>query len=148
MRSFADRVRHALCFEILGVLLITPLAALVLHHPMDQIGLVAAGSALLAMLWTGIYNWLFDLALNRLRGTTQKSWGARVLHAVLFELGLLIVLAPFIAWVLGVSLWQAVLLDFGFALFYMVYAFGFNWAWDRLFPLPEWAEDQAIKGKA
>ena len=147
MRSFRDRLRHALCFEILGILLITPLAALVLHHPMDQIGMVAAGSALLAMLWTGLYNWLFDHAMQHLRGSTQKGWRARILHAVLFETGLLIMLAPFIAWALGVGLWQAVLLDLGFALFYMVYAFGFNWGYDRLFPLPEWAADQAISGR-
>ncbi len=145
MRSFSDRLRHALCFEILGVLLITPLAALLLDHPLDQIGLVAGGSALLAMLWTGVYNWLFDLAMRARLGTTQKGWGQRVLHAILFEMGLLAMLAPFIAWALGVSLWAAVLLDIGFALFYMVYALVFNWGWDRLFPLPEWQNHPSAK---
>ncbi|MEQ9476658.1 chlorhexidine efflux transporter, partial [Marinovum algicola] len=50
---------------------------------------------------------------------------------------------PFIAWYLGISLWQAFVMDVSFALFYMVYAFGFNWAYDRLFPLPEWKTAQA-----
>ncbi|WP_149140376.1 PACE efflux transporter [Gemmobacter caeruleus] len=136
MRTFRDRLRHALAFEIIGLLIITPLAALVLHHPAGQVWLVTIGSALLAMAWTGLYHWLFDLALARLTGSTQKGWPARIVQAVLFETGLLILLAPFIAWVLGVGLWQAVLLDLGFALFYMVYALGFNWAWDRLFPAP------------
>jgi uncharacterized membrane protein len=65
----------------------------------------------------------------------------RVAHAVLFELGLLIVLMPFIAWYLGVSLMQALVMDISFALFYLVYAFFFNLAYDRIFPLPEWQEE-------
>lgn len=63
----------------------------------------------------------------------------RVAHAVLFEVGLLAVLMPFIAWYLGVSLLQALLMDASFALFYMVYAFAFNWAYDRVYPVQECA---------
>jgi uncharacterized membrane protein len=62
----------------------------------------------------------------------------RLLHAVLFEGGLLIVLMPFIVWYLGASLTQAFLMNGSFALFYMVYALGFNLVYDKLFPLPEW----------
>jgi uncharacterized membrane protein len=29
-------------------------------------------------------------------------------------------------------------MDVSFALFYVVYAFVFNWAYDRIFPLPDW----------
>ena len=58
----------------------------------------------------------------------------RVLHAVLFEGGLLVLLAPFIAWYLGVGLWHALVMDVSFALFYMGYAFVFNWAYDTVFP--------------
>lgn len=138
MRTFTDRLRHALSFEILGVLLITPLAALVLDHGFFDLGVVTVGSATIAMLWNYAYNWLFDHAMQRLSGGTQKGLGTRIAHAVLFELGLLTLLAPFIAWWLGVGLWQAILLDLGFAGFYVVYAFAFNWGYDRLFPLPEW----------
>lgn len=140
MRTFTDRLRHALSFEILGILIITPLAALVLDHGFLDLGVVTVGSATIAMLWNYAYNWLFDHAMLRLTGGTRKAVMQRVLHAVLFELGLLTLLAPFIAWWLGVGLWQAVLLDLGFAGFYVVYAFAFNWGYDRLFPLPEWQE--------
>lgn len=140
MRTFVDRLRHALSFEILGILIITPLAALVLDHGFLDLGVVTVGSATIAMLWNYAYNWLFDHAMLHLTGGTRKAVMQRVLHAVLFELGLLTLLAPFIAWWLGVGLWQAVLLDLGFAGFYVVYAFAFNWGYDRLFPLPEWQE--------
>lgn len=136
MRTTRDRIRHALSFEIIGLALITPLAAFLFHMPMHSIGMVALAASLLATGWNYLYNILFDQISLRLRGTVIKTVPLRVLHAVLFELGLLLVLLPFIAWYLGISIWQALVMDIGFALFYMGYAFVFNWVYDRIFPIP------------
>jgi len=86
---------------------------------------------------------LFDLALQRLTGTTLKSRIVRVLHALAFEAGLLVVLLPFIAWYLDISLWDAFVLDIALAAFYIIYAYVFNLIYDTLFPLPEWSQKQA-----
>ena len=136
MRTTADLIRHALSFEVIGLLLVTPLAAFAFGMPMHSVGVVAIVGSLLATGWNYLYNILFDHAALRLRGTITKTVPMRVLHAVLFELGLLLVLLPFIAWYLGISIWQALVMDIGFALFYMGYAFVFNWAYDRVFPIP------------
>lgn len=138
MRSVSDRARHAISFEILGLALVTPLGAWAFAMPLHDIGIVSIVGATIATGWNFVYNYLFDLALRRLSGTTAKTVAVRLFHTVLFEVGLLAVLMPFIAWYLGVSLWQALVMDISFALFYMAYAFVFNWAYDRLFPLPEW----------
>lgn len=138
MRTTADRIRHAISFEVIGLLLITPLGAWVFGLPMAEMGVVGVGGATIATAWNYVYNIGFDLALRRLTGRTVKSLGARVVHALLFEAGLLTVLMPFIAWYLDVGLLEAFLMDVSLALFYVVYAFLFNWAYDRLFPLPEW----------
>lgn len=146
MRTLRDRIRHAISFEVIGLLLVTPLGALAFHMPLDDIGVVTVVSATIATGWNFFYNVGFDMALKRLTGSTQKSWWARVWHAVLFEAGLLIVLVPFIAWYLQASLWQALVMDVSFSVFYVVYAYAFNLAYDWLFPLPEWAaeaEDRA-----
>jgi uncharacterized membrane protein len=42
---------------------------------------------------------------------------------------------PFIAWYLGVSLLTAFWMDAAFSVFYLVYAFVFNWAYDLIFPI-------------
>lgn len=138
MRSTLDRIRHALLFEIIALLLVIPLGAAVFDMPMEHIGVVSVVSAVIAMVWNFVYNHLFDRALMRLTGTTLKRTKVRVLHACLFEAGLLTVLMPFIAWYLDVSLWQATVMDMSFSAFYVVYAFCFNWGYDRLFPLAEW----------
>lgn len=139
MRTAWDRVRHALFFEIIGLILVIPLGALVFSMPMHDIGVVGLVSATIAMAWNYVFNLGFDTILRRTIGTTLKPVRLRIVHAVLFELGLLIVLMPFIAWYLGITLIHALVMDISFALFYMGYAFVFNLAYDRVFPLPEWS---------
>lgn len=148
MRSLKDRIRHALSFELIGLILVTPLGAWVFHFPLHDIGLVALVSATIATAWNFAYNWLFDRMLQKRLGTTLKKGWVRVGHAVLFELGLLALLMPFIAYYLQISLWQALVMDLSFAGFYMVYAYLFNWLYDRIFPLPEWSKHQADQRNA
>lgn len=138
MRSTPDRIRHAISFELLGLALVTPLGALAFGMPLHDMGVVGVVGATIATLWNYVYNLGFDHLMQKLRGSTLKTLKIRIFHAVLFEAGLLIVLLPFIAWYLGVSLMHALVMDISFALFYLVYAFVFNWAYDRVFPLPEW----------
>ena len=136
MRTHRDRIRHAIWFEIFGLLLVTPLGALAFAMPLHDIGIISAGSAAVAMLWNYVFNDGFDRVLLRTSGSTDKTILHRVLHAILFELGLMLMLMPLIAWYLGVSLWQALVMDVAFALFYMGYAFVYNLAYDRVFPIP------------
>ena len=136
MRTTPDRIRHAVSFEIIGLILVTPLGAVLFGEPLHDIGVVAIVGATLATLWNYVYNLAFDHAMLRITGAVHKSVKVRVLHAVLFEAGLLAALLPFIAWYLGISLREAFLMDVSFALFYLVYAFVFNWLYDVVFPIP------------
>ncbi|RYE60443.1 MAG: PACE efflux transporter [Hyphomicrobiales bacterium] len=138
MRTTADRIRHAVSFEVIGIILATPLAAFAFHLPGGDSAVIVVASATVAMLWNYVYNLGFDHAMQRLTGGTAKTTAIRVLHAVLFEVGLLTLMLPAIAWYLQISLWQALLMDIALALFYLCYAFVFNLAYDRVFPLPEW----------
>jgi len=138
MRSTGDRLRHAISFELGGLALISPLGAWAFGMPVADVGVVGIACAIIATAWTYVYNLAFDTALQRLKGGTHKSLPMRVLHAVVFELALLALLMPVIAWYLGVGLVHALVMDVAFAGAYMVYAFVFNWAYDRAFPLPEW----------
>lgn len=136
MRTTKDRLRHALSFEVIALFLVIPIGAWVFGRPLDDIGIVAVVSATIATGWNYLYNLLFDHALLRLNGHVGKSIVVRILHALLFEGGLLLVLMPFIAWYLSVSLIQAFVMDISFAVFYLFYAFAFNWAYDLIFPVP------------
>lgn len=59
-----------------------------------------------------------------------------MLHTFGFEGGLLIVALPVMSWWLSVSLLEALVLDLGFVVFYLIYAFVYNWGYDKVFPIP------------
>lgn len=127
----------------MALALIIPLGALLFDKPIEAIGVVALVSATLATGWNYLYNLAFDHALQRRIGHTRKAVPLRIVHAILFEAGLLLVLIPFIAWYLEIPLWDALLMDVSFTAFYLVYAFGFNWAYDVVFPVPETTKPRA-----
>ena len=139
MRTGADRLRHTLGFEVLGMMISVPLFSLLTGQPVDHLGPLAIGLSLLATGWNYLYNLLVDHWMVRQLGRLEKRFLERVLHALLFELGLLLVALPLTALWLGISLWQALWLDIGFSLFFVFYAFGYNLAYDYLFPLPHQA---------
>ncbi|NTJ62261.1 PACE efflux transporter [Agrobacterium rhizogenes] len=135
MRSFKDRVRHAVMFELIGLAIFTPGAALLFDQPLEHMGIVGIISATAATVWNFVYNVGFDKAMMRVRGSVQKTIPIRIAHTALFEAGLIVVLIPFIAWYLGISLMAALAMDIAIVAFYLVYAFFFNIAYDRVFPI-------------
>ncbi len=64
MRTLSDRIRHAISFEVIGLLLVTPLGALAFHMPLEHIGVVTVVSATIATAWNFVYNVGFDMALR------------------------------------------------------------------------------------
>ncbi|MFX5521597.1 chlorhexidine efflux transporter, partial [Acinetobacter baumannii] len=87
-------------FELIGLLIFAPLGSLVFGYALHQMGVIAAVASLIAAVWNYVYNLMFDKAMVRLTGSVRKSPAVRVCHALLFELGLLIVFLPSVAWYL------------------------------------------------
>lgn len=134
MRTRIDRVRQAVLFEAFGLLLSIPLGAASFGFDLGKTGILAAIGATIATVWNYIFNLAFDHALKRRYGTTTKSLRLRLLHALSFELGLMVVFLPIIAWWMNISLIEALIVDIAFVLFYLVYAFLFTWCYDAVFP--------------
>jgi len=139
MRTKKDRIRHTLSFEIIGLLIFAPLASFVFGFELHTMGAIALVGSIVATVWNYFYNIIFDNAMLKLRGRVQKTVPIRVLHAILFEGGLLLLFLPFIAIYLNISLWEAFKMDIAMATFYLIYAFVFNWVYDKVFPIPNTA---------
>ncbi|PZX30521.1 conserved hypothetical protein; Transmembrane protein [Cupriavidus phytorum] len=136
MRKTWDRIRHAVGFEVVGLLIFAPLASWAFGYELHQMGLIGAVASLIATGWNYLYNVLFDKGMLRFTGQLRKSVPVRMLHALLFELGLLVVFLPSLAWYLDISLVDALIMDIAVAGFYMVYALVYNWLYDIVFPVP------------
>lgn len=142
MRTTADRIRHTLLFEIIGLCTCTPLASWHLDKDMSRIGIMSIGISITAMVCNYVYNLLFDKVLVALKRpvNVRPTW-MRIVHAILFEVSLLTITVPAVSWWLDMTLWHALVTDLGFAFFFLVYAFVYNWAYDIIFPMPV---DEAI----
>lgn len=134
MRSTADRIRQALRFDFIGIVIVTPLFAWVFDHPIGDMGALVVLGATAATMWNYIFNLVFDHVLNWRRCDVRKTMPLRIVHAVLFEATLLVLLLPLVAWLLGVPLIASLVMEISFAVFYMGYAFVFTWGYDTLFP--------------
>ena len=73
MRTTGDRIRHAICFEIFGLIIVTPLGAWAFDRTMQDVGLVAFVSAGIGALWNYAYNLLFDHMMLRVTGSVVKT---------------------------------------------------------------------------
>ncbi|MGO4331970.1 PACE efflux transporter [Cupriavidus sp. 2TAF22] len=142
MRTTKDRIRHTIGFEVIGLFIFAPLASLVFGFALHQMGVIAVVASVIAAGWNYLYNLLFDKAMLRFTGQLRKPVAVRVLHAILFEAGLLVVFLPLVSWYLDMSLFDAFVMDIAVAAFYVVYAFIYNWAYDTVFPVGKTAASQ------
>ena len=129
-KSITERILQAVGFELLAILICTPLLAWIMKKPMLEMGAVTVLIAMLALGWNVVFNRFFERMLERMN-VAHNAW-VRVVHALLFEGGLIVMGVPLIAWWLSVSLWQAFLLDIGVLLFFLPYTYVYHWGYDVL----------------
>lgn len=138
LRNARDRIRHAVFYEIFGLIMAVPLAAWGFETDLVKTGILGIFFSLLAMIWNVIYNYYFDIVLLKNgRNPAHRGFLLRTVHAVLFEAGFIIVSVPAITWWLSLSLIEALAMDLSFTLFYVGYTYVYNWVYDRIFPYPE-----------
>ena len=106
-------------------------------------GVMAVVASTLAIGWNVTFNHLFEKweARQTVKG---RSVLRRVVHALGFEGGLALMLIPLMAWWFEVSLWQATWMEAGLLLFFLVYTYAFNWAFDQVFGLPASAQPASM----
>jgi uncharacterized membrane protein len=129
-KSLPERIFHAVTFEVIALLICGPLFAWLMHTSVAAMSGLTLAISGIAMLWNIVYNALFDRAQRRL-GVT-RTFGVRALHAIGFELGLVLASVPLAAVWLGIALWPAFVLDLGLILFFLPYTIVFNAAYDAL----------------
>lgn len=138
-RSIAERIFHAITFEVVATVFCAPVLSWVLNKSLVQTISLTVMFAAVAMVWNMIFNAIFDRGLRR--WGLRKTPTVRIIHASLFEIGLIVVLVPLAAWWMSISLLQAFFLDIGMILFFLPYTFFFNLAYD-------WIREKRMAGAA
>lgn len=129
VRSIKERIFHGLLFEILAIGIATPLAAWLTGKSLASMGVLSAVISLMALSWNMMFNWAFDMLQQRYM--FERNFGVRIIHACAFEIGLILMAVPFIAWWIDATLWRAFVVDIGLILFFLPYTFFFNLFYDK-----------------
>lgn len=136
-RSFRERVLQTCVFEVVGIACVTPLfMAFYGGHASESLWLMMAIS-LAVMLWAPLYGFLFDWIEGRRtnRLSSDRPAGARIVHAVLYEVTSVGMTLPLAMAVGGLSFGQAIGMNIWLTLFYVAYAYAFFLIYDRLRPV-------------
>lgn len=135
MQGVKRKVVYVSLYEGIAIVAATLGLAGMTGQGMEHSGLLAVAASAIAVVWNLLFNTLFERWEAR-QAQRGRSVLRRVVHAVCFEGGLVLFLVPLIAWWFDTSLLQALVMDLGLVLFFLVYTFVFNWGFDRVFGLP------------
>ncbi|MBF0785057.1 PACE efflux transporter [Muribacter muris] len=125
-----ERIFHSVLFE-LGAIAVSTVVVLGVGNVQTETAIgTSVVMAIMAMVWNFAFNYVFDTFFTGKR--EARSFGLRLFHTLSFEGGLLLFTVPVIAYLLNLTLWQALLADIGLTLLITLYALLFNWAYDHL----------------
>ena len=133
MSPHIRRIIYVISYEIVAILL-TTLILVGVGFGGGSSGVVAVIASTVAVIWNYLWTTMFEFWEGRQVSKT-RTVRRRVVHAVGFEGGLVVFLVPILAWVLDVSLLEALRLQLGLLIFFLVYTFVFAWLFDRVWPL-------------
>ncbi|AVJ16742.1 hypothetical protein CLM71_06145 [Serratia sp. MYb239] len=135
MQGVKRKLVYVTAYEIIGMTISALGLALLSGSAPSNTGPLAVIITTIAVSWNFIYNCLFEWWESR-QASRTRTVKRRILHAVGFQLTLVVYLIPLIAWWMGISLTQALLLDMALIVILPCYTFVYNWAFDKLFGLP------------
>jgi len=127
-KTWSERIVHAVGFEAVVLLIFAPLGAWLLNRPVLEVGALAVILSTTAMVWNMFYNVGFDHFWPA--GRLARTLKVRVLHAMGFEGGLILICVPVTAWMLDLTLAYAFAVEIGFLLFMLPYTMVYNWLYD------------------
>jgi len=143
MQGIQRKIVYVTLYELIAIAASSAGLALLSDSGLGHASVAAVGASAIAVVWNLVYNTLFERWEAR-QAVKGRGVARRVAHALGFEAGLVVMLVPLFAWWLGVSLWQAFVLDLGLIVFFLVYTYVFNLGFDRVFGLPASAAPQAV----
>jgi uncharacterized membrane protein len=100
-----------------------------------DIVVIAIEGSIIATIWNYGFDIAFDKGMVSFTRSTFKTPAIRVLHVLPFEGGLLVLYLPIVSWYLGISLWQAFIMNASLVGFYLAYTFSYKWVYDKIFPI-------------
>ncbi|MCU4304745.1 chlorhexidine efflux PACE transporter AceI [Acinetobacter ursingii] len=124
------RIIHALSYEVILLVIIAIALSFIFDVPMEVTGSLGIAMAVTSVVWNMIFNHFFEKFEHKHQ--LKRTIKIRILHAIGFEGGLMLATIPMVAYAMNMSIWQAIVLDFGLTMCILIYTFIFQWCYDHL----------------
>lgn len=127
---------QAVLYEVFAIAFVGPVLSVVFDKPPTSTLALAFVLSSIALAWNYVFNTFFERWESR-QQERGRSLARRLAHATGFEGGLVVMLVPVMSLWLNIPPLDAFLANLGLLAFFFLYAFGFTWAFDRVFGLPD-----------
>lgn len=144
MQGLKRRIVYVSSYEVIGMVISSVGLALLAGDSVEHTGPLSVMITTIAVTWNFIYNILYEKWEAR-QDSKSRTVKCRIVHAIGFQITLVIFLIPLIAWWMDISLVAAFWLDVAFIIIIPIYTFIFNWTFDKLFGLPVSAQIKPIQ---
>ncbi|WP_151723768.1 chlorhexidine efflux PACE transporter AceI, partial [Acinetobacter ursingii] len=113
------RIIHALSYEVILLVIIAIALSFIFDVPMEVTGSLGIAMAVTSVVWNMIFNHFFEKFEHKHQ--LKRTIKMRILHAIGFEGGLMLATIPMVAYAMNMSIWQAIVLDFGLTMCILIY---------------------------
>lgn len=129
-QSWKHRIHQSLCFEAIALLLIVPIVS----HWMEKNTAfwLLVSLSVMVCCWTPVFNALFDKFFEPESKEAKRHWRVRAFHAIVLEVSVIGMATPVISWWSNLSLADSMVLNIQISGLYIVYAYVFFFAWDKI----------------
>ena len=135
MQVTKRRVTYVFFYEIFSFFICAMVLAVLSNTSISHTGPLSILIAVIAVTINYFYNHVFEM-WEKKQISKKRTVMRRVVHAIGFQIVLVMILIPLIAWWMQISLIKAFLLDFSLMVLIPCYTFVYNYLFDHIFGLP------------
>jgi len=123
----------AICFSSLGLSILS-------EQSLSHSSVMAVTSSVIAVCWNWIFNYWFEIWELR-QQSTHRNIMRRILHAIGFEIPLLVIFVVLFSWWFEISYARAFIMNVALTVFFLFGTFVFTWVFDLFFDQPRLHSD-------
>lgn len=135
MQGTKRRVTYVFFYEVFSFFICAMVLAVLSGTTISHTGPLSILIAVIAVTVNFFYNYVFEM-WEKAQTSKKRTVLRRVAHAIGFQIVLVMILIPLIAWWMQISLVKAFLLDFSLMVLIPCYTFVYNYFFDHIFGLP------------
>ncbi len=135
LSPFKRRIVYVIVFEFIAIISSTFVLMKLSNSDASESLPVAMMVSLAAIIWNFVYNTAFETWEER-RQIAERTLLIRSVHALIFEVGLVLICLPLYMLWYDVGLIQAFMMEAALLLFFLIYNFVFTFIFDKIFTLP------------